>query len=45
MSEAKLSFRQHLNELRRRLVYSVIFLVIATAVAFAFHQEILRFLM
>ena len=45
MNEGKLSFRQHLNELRRRLVYSVLFLVIATAVAFAFHQEILRFLM
>lgn len=45
MSERQLSFRQHLNELRRRLVYSVLFLVVATAIAFAFHQEILRFLM
>ena len=45
MSERRLSFRQHLNELRRRLIYSVIFLCVSTAVAFAFHQEILRLLM
>ena len=45
MNDGKVSFRQHLNELRRRLIYSVLFLAIATAAAFAFHQEILRLLM
>ena len=45
MNEGKVSFRQHLNELRRRLIYSVLFLAIATAAAFVFHQEILKLLM
>ena len=45
MNDGKVSFRQHLNELRRRLIYSVLFLAIATAAAFAFHQDILRLLM
>ena len=45
MNDGKVSFRQHLNELRRRLIYSVLFLAITTAAAFAFHQDILRLLM
>lgn len=45
MSEGKLPFRQHLIELRRRLIYSAVFLAVATGVAFVFHQQILKLLM
>ncbi|MBM3958675.1 MAG: twin-arginine translocase subunit TatC [SAR202 cluster bacterium] len=35
----------HLGELKRRLIYSVIVLVITTGIAFAFHRRILDFLL
>ncbi|HLF04787.1 MAG TPA: twin-arginine translocase subunit TatC, partial [Dehalococcoidia bacterium] len=47
MSPAKpeqLSFRQHLQELRRRLIISVLALLAGTGVAFAFYRQILEFL-
>ena len=40
-----LPIAEHLNELRRRVKYSAIALVIATAVAFVFHDRILTLLM
>ncbi len=39
-----LSFFDHLEELRRRLIYIAIIVLIATAVSFAFVQDILYFL-
>lgn len=43
--ERSTSIQDHLLELRRRLLYSSIAIVIATGVAFAFHQQILILLM
>lgn len=40
----QMSFLEHLDELRRRLVNSVIIIVIAFVVCFAFSDEIFRFL-
>jgi sec-independent protein translocase protein TatC len=37
--------RDHLVELRRRMVWSALFVVVATGTAFAFHQQILVLLM
>ena len=37
----KLSVKRHLDELRGRLVRSVVAIVICTALAFVFHQQIL----
>ena len=45
MIEKELSLNQHLSELRSRLTWSAIVVAIATAVAFIFHQDILRVLM
>lgn len=39
------SFREHLVELRKRLTWSAVVVVMATAIAFVFHQEILKILM
>lgn len=41
---AQMSFLEHLDELRRRLVNAVIIIVIAFVVCFAFSDEIFRFL-
>ena len=41
----KLSVKRHLDELRGRLVRSVVVIVICTALAFVFHQQILGLLM
>jgi len=43
--ESLTSIQEHLLELRRRLFYSSIAIVICTGVAFAFHQQILILLM
>lgn len=45
MRDRELPLREHLLELRRRLIWSVLAVVLCTAVAFAFHQQILRLLM
>ena len=41
----ELSLREHLEEFRKRLLISVIALVLTTVLAFVFHKYILRFLM
>lgn len=45
MNDKPQPIRDHLLELRRRLTYSVIAVLICAALAFAFHQTILRLLM
>lgn len=40
-----LSFREHMLELRRRLMFSVIAVIITTIFAFVFHEQILTLLM
>jgi sec-independent protein translocase protein TatC len=44
MSDRELSLREHLQELRRRLLISVIALLIGTAVAFTFWEEVVELL-
>ena len=43
--DTELPLRDHLLELRRRVTWSVIAVVVTTAAAFAFHQQILELLM
>ena len=45
MKETQLTTRQHLLELRKRLIWSAISVLICTGVAFALHEQILTFLM
>ena len=45
MKDKRLPLAQHLTELRRRLTWSVIAVLVTTGVAFAFHQQILTLLM
>ena len=45
MSESRLPFGEHVNELRKRLTRSVIAVVLCTGVAFVFHEQILVLLM
>ncbi len=45
MNDEPLPLRSHLLELRRRLTYSAISVAVTTGVAFAFHRQILTFLM
>tara|TARA_B100001013_G_scaffold315169_2_gene222003 strand:- start:102 stop:827 length:726 start_codon:yes stop_codon:yes gene_type:complete len=45
VKEAQLTTRQHLLELRKRLIWSAISVLICTGVAFALHEQILTFLM
>jgi sec-independent protein translocase protein TatC len=45
LKDKRISMRQHLLELRRRLTLSAIAVLVCAAVAFAFHQQILRLLM
>ena len=45
MRDRRLSIGQHLRELRRRLMWSAIAVLICTGAAFAFHQQILTLLM
>ena len=40
-----MTLREHLDELRRRLMFTVVFLVIAMIVAFVFRDPVLRFLL
>ncbi len=44
MTDRPLSFMEHLNELRRRLVFSAVALTVATIVAFFFYSDILELL-
>ena len=45
MKSKELPMRQHLVELRRRLVWSALAVVVCSGAAFAFHEEILKLLM
>ena len=45
MRDRQLPTGQHLSELRRRLTWSVVAVLVCTGVAFAFHQQVLEFLM
>ena len=45
MKENQLTIRQHLLELRKRLIWSAISVLICTGVSFALHEQILTFLM
>ncbi len=45
MSDEPLPIKSHLLELRRRMTYAAISVVVTTSVAFIFHQQILRLLM
>ena len=44
-SEGGMSFQEHFTELRRRVMYSVIAVMITTVAAFVFHEQILSLLM
>ncbi len=45
MNDEPLPLKSHLLELRRRMTYAAISVVVTTAIAFVFHQQILRLLM
>ena len=45
MKDSQLPISKHLSELRRRLTWSALAVLVCTALAFAFHQQILAFLM
>ena len=45
MIDKKLPIGQHLVELRNRVTWSVVVVLVCTLIAFAFHQQILAFLM
>lgn len=45
MSESRLPFGEHVAELRKRLTRAVIAVILCTAVAFVFHEQILVLLM
>ena len=45
MAEQTMTLREHLDELRRRLVFVVVFVVLATIAAFVFRDPVLRFLL
>ena len=45
MNNEQIPLRSHLLELRRRVTYSAISVLVTTALAFVFHQQLLKFLM
>ena len=45
LAGSKMSFLEHLDELRKRLVYSAIALVVGVAITFAFNGRIFEFIM
>ena len=45
MEKSNLNIRSHLLELRKRLIYCVISILLCTIVAFVFHQQILEIMM
>ena len=45
MNQGPLLIKEHLVELRKRVTWSVLAVIVCTGVAFAFHQQILNFLM
>ena len=45
MKDEKLHLMQHLRELRRRLIWSAVSVLVCTGAAFAFHEQILILLM
>lgn len=44
-SDNGMTFHDHIAELRRRLIYSIIAVIVTTAIAAVFHQQILSLLM
>jgi sec-independent protein translocase protein TatC len=44
MSDRELTILQHLGELRRRVIYSVLAIIVGSAVAFAFFRQIIELL-
>lgn len=45
MNDKQLPLGEHVNELRKRLTWSAIVILLSTIIAFAFHQHTLEFLM
>ena len=45
MKDAKLPIAYHLAELRRRVIWSAVAVVVCTAVAFVFHEQIIQLLL
>ena len=45
MADRQMPVLAHFGELKRRMVHSVLFLVLTTGAAFAFHRQIMRFLL
>ena len=45
MKDKRLTIIQHLRELRRRMMWSAVVVLVLTGVAFVFHQQILQLLM
>ena len=43
MREVKMTFGEHLEELRRRILFCVVYLVIGVAICFTFGQDLLEF--
>ena len=44
-TEGGMPFREHISELRRRVMYSAIAVLVTTVIAFVFHEQILYLLM
>ena len=44
-SESGMSFHEHITELRRRVMYSSIAVLVTTIIAFVFHEQVLSLLM
>ena len=44
-SESGMSFQEHITELRRRVMYSSIAVLVTTIIAFVFHEQVLSLLM
>ena len=45
MKDQRFTIAEHIGELRRRLMFSAVAVLVCTGIAFAFHQQILSFLM
>ena len=44
-SEGGAPFQEHITELRRRVMYSAIAVLVTTVIAFVFHEQVLTLLM
>ena len=45
LNDSPAPLRDHLRELRKRITWSVIVIILSTTIAFIFHQQILQVLM